>query len=87
MPARASSSVLNRDGSLKAVLPPTLTAEERAEQEARDRKAAAERAAQAGRRAPRPQPAGPLPDRGRARKAREAALDTVRLAIKATDCA
>ena len=32
--------VLNRDGSLKAIHPPTLTAEERAEKEARDRKAA-----------------------------------------------
>ena len=40
--------MLNRDGSLRAVVPPTLTADERAEKEARDRAAAeAEAAAQA----------------------------------------
>src|SRR5262245_28400989 len=35
--------VLARDGTLIRVVPPSLTAEERAEKEARDRKAAAER--------------------------------------------
>lgn len=39
--------VLNPDGSVKRVLPPTPTADERAEQEARERQAAVERAAQA----------------------------------------
>ncbi|HEX6707712.1 MAG TPA: DUF4124 domain-containing protein [Albitalea sp.] len=38
--------VLNPDGSVRRVLPPTPTADERAEQEARDRQAAVERAAQ-----------------------------------------
>jgi hypothetical protein len=38
--------VLNPDGSVKHVLPPTMTAEERAEKEARDRQAAAERVQQ-----------------------------------------
>ena len=38
--------ILNADGSLRATLPPFLSPEERAIQDARDRKAAAERAAQ-----------------------------------------
>src|SRR6185369_1475989 len=37
--------VLNRDGSLKRVVPPTLTADERAEREAAERKASEERSA------------------------------------------
>jgi hypothetical protein len=37
--------VLSRDGTLLRVVPPSLTADERAEKEARDRKAAAEREA------------------------------------------
>lgn len=37
--------VLNSDGSVKHVVPPTLTADERAEAEAREREAAAERVA------------------------------------------
>jgi hypothetical protein len=39
--------VLARDGTLIRVVPPTLTADERAEKDARDRKAAAEREARA----------------------------------------
>jgi len=39
--------VLNSDGSLRAILPPYLSPEERTAKEAADRKAAAERAAQA----------------------------------------
>src|SRR4051812_42409774 len=38
--------VLNSDGSVKQIVPPTLTADERAEQEARERQAAIERAQQ-----------------------------------------
>lgn len=38
---------LNRDGSLKRVVPPALTAQEKAEREMRERKAAEERAARA----------------------------------------
>src|SRR2546423_15483598 len=37
---------LNPDGSVRRVVPPTLTADERAEQEAHERQAAADRAAQ-----------------------------------------
>src|SRR3954463_9780595 len=38
--------VLNADGSVKRIVPPTLTADERSEQEARERQAMAERATQ-----------------------------------------
>lgn len=38
--------VLNRDGSVQRVIPPTLTAEERAEQDAREQRRLAERRAQ-----------------------------------------
>ncbi|WP_280153305.1 DUF4124 domain-containing protein [Piscinibacter sp. XHJ-5] len=44
--ANRDQRVLNPDGSVKRVLPPTPTADERAEQEARERQAAADRVAQ-----------------------------------------
>lgn len=77
--------ILNRDGSTKDVRPPTMTAEERAESEARERKANEARmaAAEAVRRDRnlmaryRDEPAHG--------KARAAALDTVKLAIKASE--
>jgi hypothetical protein len=77
--------VLNKDGSLRTVLPPTLTADERAEVEARERKAAEARAAQAEAvRRDRN-----LMTRYRSESvhdaARAAALDSVRLAIKNTE--
>ena len=56
--------VLNADGSLRAILPPTLTADERAEQEARDAQARRSAAARKRCGAPRPQPAGALSQRG-----------------------
>ena len=77
--------ILNRDGSLKGVHPPTLTAEERAEREARERKSSAERMAllEATRRDKNL--LARYPDAAAHRKARETAIDTVRLAIKATE--
>lgn len=77
--------ILNKDGSVKAVKPPTLTAEERAEREARERKAAAERMAllEATRRDKNL--LARFPSEAAHRKAREAALDTVRLAGKTTE--
>jgi chromosome segregation ATPase len=77
--------VLNRDGSVKATRPPTPTAEERAEQEARERAAAQLRQEQAE-----------LVRRDRNlmqryrneeahRKAREDSLESVRMAIKASE--
>ena len=76
--------VLNRDGSVKHVLPPTLTAEEHAQQEAQERKAAALRAqrAEAVRRDRNLMVR--YPDEATHERAREAALDTVRLAMKTT---
>jgi hypothetical protein len=43
--ANRDQKVLNPDGSVKRIVPPTPTADERAEQEARERQAAAERVA------------------------------------------
>lgn len=76
--------VLNRDGSLKTVKPPTLTLEERAEQEARDRKAAEARAAQADAVRRDRLLIARFPDQATHDKARVAALDTVKLAIRAS---
>jgi len=77
--------LLNRDGSLRAVVPPTLTSEERAEKEARDRAAAEARAAQADAVRRDRNLTARYPDEASHQRAREAALDTVRLAIKATE--
>lgn len=77
--------VLNRDGSLKTMQPPTLTAEERAEQEARERRASQIRMAQAE-----------VVRRDRNlliryqsepshQQARVAAIDAVKVAIKASE--
>jgi len=74
--------VLNKDGSLKGVRPPTLTAEERAEQEARDRKEAEARAAQADAVRRDRNLKARYPNEDMHNKAREAALDSVRLAIR-----
>jgi len=83
--AAKEQRVLNKDGSLKAIQPPTLTAEERAEKEARDRKVAEQRAAQADAVRRDRNLTARYPNEDTHNKAREAALDTVRLAIKASD--
>lgn len=83
--AAKEQRVLNRDGSLREIRPPTMTAEERAEVEARERRANEQRMAQneAIRR-----------DRNLMmryateaahQKARAAALEDVRLAIRASE--
>lgn len=77
--------VLNKDGSLKAIHPPTLTTDERAEKEARDRKAAEARAAQADAVRRDRNLTARYPNEDVHNKAREAALDSVRLAIKNSD--
>ncbi|HSW08611.1 MAG TPA: DUF4124 domain-containing protein [Aquabacterium sp.] len=77
--------VLNKDGSLRRVVPPTLTADERAEQEAIERRAAAARAAQADAVRRDRNLMSRFPNEAAHRKAREAALDTVRVANKATE--
>ncbi len=77
--------VLNRDGSVRQVLAPTLTAEEQAAREARERAAAQVRAAQADAVRRDRNLLVRYPNEMAHAKAREAALDTVRLAIKATE--
>jgi hypothetical protein len=77
--------VLNKDGSLKGIHPPTLTTEERAEQDARDRKTAEARAAQADAVRRDRNLTARYPNEATHQKAREAALDTVRLALKSSE--
>lgn len=77
--------VLNRDGSLKYVQPPTLTAEERAERDARERQAAQARAAQLELVRRDRNLVARYPNEQAHARAREAALDTVRLAIGASE--
>lgn len=76
--------ILNRDGSLRAVLPPTLTAEERAEKEARERAAAEAKAAAAEVVRRDRNLMLRFPTEAAHLRAREASLDTVRLAMTAT---
>lgn len=76
--------VLNKDGSLKAVRPPTLTAEERAEQEAKERAAAEAKAAQADAVRRDRNLVARYPNQAAHDKARVAALDTIKLAIRAS---
>ena len=77
--------LLNRDGSLRAVIPPTYTAEERAEREARERRAAEARAAQADAVRRDRNLVARFPNEEAHGKAREAALDSLRLAIADTE--
>jgi len=77
--------ILNSDGSLRAVLPPTLTADERAEKEARERKAAEARAAQADAVRRDRNLMLRYPDEASHQRAREAALETVRIAMRASE--
>ena len=69
----------------RAVLPPTLTAEERAARDARDRAAAEARAAQADAVRRDRNLMARYPNEAAHNRAREAALDTVRLAIRASE--
>lgn len=77
--------LLNGDGSVRATLPPTLTTEERADKEARDREAALVRSALSDAARRDRNLMARFPNEAAHKKAREAALDTVRLAMKATE--
>jgi hypothetical protein len=77
--------VLNRDGSVRNVIPPTMTAEERAEREATERRAELARAAQADAVRRDRNLVSRFPDEAAHRKSREAAVDTVRLAMRSTE--
>lgn len=77
--------VLNRDGSLRATVPPTLTAEEAAEADARARAAAVERAARADAVRRDRNLLARYPNEAAHQRARVAAADTVRAAILTTE--
>lgn len=83
--AHKEQQLLNRDGSLRTVVPPTLTAEERAEKEARERAAAEARAAAADAVRRDRNLTARYPNEAAHDRAREQALDSVRLATKATE--
>ncbi len=76
--------VLNSDGSVRNRLPPTLTAEEQAEKDARDRAAAAERAAAQDTLRRDRNLRLRYPDEAKHNKARAAALDDIRSAMQAS---
>ncbi len=77
--------ILNQDGSVRSIVPPTLTAEERAVWEARERAAQEARAAQLDAVRRDRNLISRYPTEAKHQAAREAALDTVRVAIKATE--
>lgn len=80
--ANRDQRVLNADGSVRKIVPPVPTADEKAEAEAAERRAAAERAAQQD--AVRRDRNLKLryPNEAAHRRAREAALDDVRKAVR-----
>ena len=83
--ANREQRLLNRDGSVRGLQPPTLTADERAEKEARERAAVENRAAQADAQRRDRNLIARFPTEAAHNRGREAALDTVRLAIKSTE--
>ncbi|WP_200952989.1 DUF4124 domain-containing protein [Rhizobacter sp. Root16D2] len=72
---------LNTDGSVRRVVPPTMTADERAEAEAKERQAAADRVAQQDAMRRDRNLVNRFPDSAAHMKAREAALDDVRKGV------
>ena len=77
--------VLNRDGSVRQIVPPTLTAEERVEREAAERKVARARAEQADAVRRDRNLMARYPDEAAHHRAREAALDPIRMATHQTE--
>jgi hypothetical protein len=77
--------VLNSDGSVKQIIPPTLTADERAEQEARERQAAVERAQQQDAIRRDRNLMLRFPNEAAHNKARAAALDDIRNAVQLSE--
>lgn len=80
--ANRDQRLLNADGSVKKVVPPTPTADERAEAEAADRRAAAESAAKQDAIRRDRNLMLRFPNEAAHRRAREAALDDVRKAVR-----
>ena len=83
--AAREQRVLNSDGSVKLVVPPTLTAEERAAAELRDREAHAERASLQETIRRNRNLVARFPNEAVHRKAREAALDDVRKSVRISE--
>jgi hypothetical protein len=83
--ANREQRVLNSDGSLRHVLPPQMSAEERAEKDARDRKAELDRLAHQDAVRRDRNLMLRYPDQATHQKAREAALDTVRMAMRTSE--
>lgn len=77
--------LLNRDGSVRSVIPPTYTAEERAEREARERRAAEARAALFDAQRRDRNLMARYPNETAHAKAREQAMESLRSAIAATE--
>lgn len=77
--------VLNADGSVKRVLPPTLTAAERAEAEAREIEAAAERVAKQDTIRRDRSLMSRYPNEAAHRRARDAALEIVRSSMRISE--
>jgi hypothetical protein len=77
--------VLSRDGTLIRIVPPQLTADERAEKEARERRAAAEREAKAEAVKRDRSLLQRYPNEAAHQKGREAALEDIRAAIKLSE--
>jgi len=75
----------NSDGSLRRIVPPTPTSDERAEAEAAERRAAAERAAQQDAVRRDRNLTIRFPNEAAHRRAREAALDDVRKAVRTSE--
>ncbi|HEX7437762.1 MAG TPA: hypothetical protein VF308_13725 [Caldimonas sp.] len=76
---------LNSDGSLKRIIPPTLTADERGEAEAREREAAAARVARQDATRRDRNLMARFSNEAAHRKAREAALDDVRNSVRTSE--
>ena len=77
--------VLNADGSVRRVMPPTPTADERADQEVREREAAAERATRLDAIKRDRNLLSRFPNEAAHRKARAAALDDVDKALRLSE--
>jgi len=76
--------VLNKDGSIKRIVPPTLTAEERAEREAQERKELEEKAAYSDAVRRDRNLKIRYPNEATHNKARESALESVRASMRAS---
>lgn len=83
--ASREQQIRNGDGSIRAILPPSLTSEERNEREAAERKRAAERAAHADAVRRDRNLLMRYPNEAAHQRARETALDDVRNALKLSE--